>query len=105
MFGTSIPVPAPSVSSVHEYRYGALREYRYSINTGGTGMDVCTGVGTGIGTTSIPVPDTSETSVKHNPVPDTSVRLVRHQPGTLVHQNKADSYVIRFRASDFFFSI
>ena len=42
-------------------------------------MDVCTGVGTGIGTTSIPVPDNSESSVKHNPVPGTSVRSVRHQ--------------------------
>ena len=30
-------------------------------------MDVCTGVGTGIGTTSIPVPDTSGSPVKYTP--------------------------------------
>jgi len=41
------------------------------------------------------------------PVPDTSVNSVRHQPGTatLSRQNKADSYAIRLRASDFYFSI
>ena len=42
-------------------------------------MDVCAGVGTGVCTTSIPVPNTSETSVKQNPVPGTSVRSVRRQ--------------------------
>ena len=42
-------------------------------------MDVCTGVGTDIGIPSIPVPNTSESSVKQNPVPGTSVRSVRHQ--------------------------
>ena len=63
--------------------------------------------GTGIHVVPIPVPNTLESSVKYNPVPDTSVRSVWHQPGTttLWHQNKADSYAIRFRASDFYFSI
>ena len=33
----------------------------------GTGMDVCIGVGTGFGTTSLLVPNTSESSVKQKP--------------------------------------
>ena len=61
---TFIPIPCTSVFSVqHQYRHGTLRHVRYNINTGtsGTGMDVCTGEGTCIGTTSIPVLDTSVT--------------------------------------------
>ena len=44
-------------------------------------MDVCTGAGAGIDTTSIPVPSTSESSVKHNPVRGaSSVRSVHQNP-------------------------
>ena len=84
-FGTaSIPVPDTSVSSVrHQYRYRTLANIRY-INTG-------TGPFGKFGTTRIPVPpvpvwtsvpDTSESSAKHDPVPETWVRSVRHQPVT-----------------------
>ena len=53
-FGTSIPVPDTSVSSVwHPYRYRPLRQIRYDMDTG-------------TGTTSIPVPDTSVSSVRHS---------------------------------------
>ena len=80
----SIPVPDTSVSLVrNQYRYRTLRQVRDDINTGtsGTGMDVSTGVGTGIPTTSIPVPDTSEGSVKHNPVRGaSSLRSVHQNP-------------------------
>ena len=51
-----LPVPDTSVSSVHQYRYRALRYLRYHINT-------ATGYFGNVGTTSIPVPDTSVTSV------------------------------------------
>ena len=72
-FGTTaIPVPDTSVSSVrYQYRYRALGQVRYDINTGtsGTGMDVCTEVGTGIGTISTPVPGTCVHSVRHQPGP------------------------------------
>ena len=64
-----IPAPETSVRSVrHQYWYRTLRLVRYGVNNG-TGIDVCTGVGTGIRTTSIPVMDTS-------------VRSAQHQPGT-----------------------
>ena len=49
-------------------------------------MDVCTGVGTGIDTRSIPLPNTSESSVKQNPVPGTSsVWSVRHKKNRYHH--------------------
>ena len=68
-FGTSIPVPDTSVSSVrHQYRYRTLRKVRYDMDTGttgtGTGLDASTGHFGNFGT-SIPVPDTSVSSVQH----------------------------------------
>ena len=70
-FGTrSIPIPDSSISPVrHGYRYRryryrlsywyrTLRPFRYNINTG-------TGYFGNFGTTSIPVPDTSVSSVLH----------------------------------------
>ena len=92
---TSIPAPDTSVSSVRQqYRYQMLRKVRYDINTG-TGhfgkfgttsvpfppLPLWTSVpGLTPDTTAIPVPNTSECSVKQYPVPGTSsVRSVRHQ--------------------------
>ena len=66
------------------YPYRTLRLVRYDINTvipdtsetsvrhqyrgtSGTGMDVCTVVGTGISTASIPLPTTSVSSVRRQP--------------------------------------
>ena len=78
-----IPVPDTSVSSVHQYRYRTLGVslVRHGTVTSGTGMDVCTEVGTGIGTTSTLVPDTS-VPVQHRHRYRTSVNSVQHQPCT-----------------------
>ena len=56
------------------YRYRTPRYVRCHTNTvtPGAGMDLCTGVGTDIGTTSLPVPDTSASSAEH--LPDTRHR-------------------------------
>ena len=70
-FGTaSIPLPETLISSVrHQYRYRTLRYVRYDVNTGtgGAGTDFRTGTGHFgmFGTTSIPVPDISVSSVRH----------------------------------------
>ena len=53
-----LPAPDTSVSSVHQYRYRTLRSGRYDINTGSGHFGK-------FSTTSIPVPDTSISSVRH----------------------------------------
>ena len=68
MFGTSIPVPDTSVSSVRQYRYRTLRYVGYDMDTGTAGT--CTDFHTGTGYfgkfgTSIPVPNTSLSSVRY----------------------------------------
>ena len=68
--GTSMPIPDTSVSSVRfPYRYRKLRKVRYDMDTGtaGTGTDFHAGTGhlVKFGTTSLPVPDTSVSSVQH----------------------------------------
>ena len=67
---TSIPVPDTSVISVrHQYRYRTLRQVRHDMDTGtaSTGTDFHTGTGhfANFGITSIPVRDTSVSSVRY----------------------------------------